>query len=195
MIDNNGRACLTGFSLLTIASDQSTTKSSREMSGTVRWMSPELFHPGAFGLRDSHPKKESDCYALGMVIYEVLSGRTPFASYSLFATMSRVLDGERPKRPRGNAGELFTDDIWVILELCWKQQPGDRISAEAVLLHLQRIPSPLSPPPNVGGDSETDDDGRSYDESEGFSAFFYISPQVHPSFILAVYIRCADYAW
>ena len=34
--------------------------------GTVRWMSPELFS-------DQNPPltRESDCYALGMVIYEV----------------------------------------------------------------------------------------------------------------------------
>ena len=41
----------------------STTVSS---AGTVRWMSPELF----FG-QNSSPTRESDCYALGMVIYEV----------------------------------------------------------------------------------------------------------------------------
>ena len=34
--------------------------------GTVRWMSPELL----FG-QDTPPTRESDCYALGMVIYEV----------------------------------------------------------------------------------------------------------------------------
>ena len=34
--------------------------------GTVRWMSPELL----FGI-NSPPTYQSDCYALGMVIYEV----------------------------------------------------------------------------------------------------------------------------
>ena len=35
-------------------------------AGTVRWMSPELL----FG-ENSPPTRESDCYALGMVIYKV----------------------------------------------------------------------------------------------------------------------------
>jgi len=35
-------------------------------AGTVRWMSPELL----FG-KNSPPTRESDCYALGMVTYEV----------------------------------------------------------------------------------------------------------------------------
>ena len=37
-------------------------------------MSPELLDPERFGMpesEDSRPTKQSDCYALGMVIYEV----------------------------------------------------------------------------------------------------------------------------
>ena len=39
--------------------------------GTYRWMSPELFYPNDFGLSKFQLTKESDCYAFGMVIYEV----------------------------------------------------------------------------------------------------------------------------
>jgi serine/threonine protein kinase len=38
--------------------------------GTVRWMSPELLDPTRFD-SDGLPSRESDCYALGMAIYEV----------------------------------------------------------------------------------------------------------------------------
>jgi len=38
--------------------------------GTFRWMSPELLDPPRFG-SNGRPTRESDCYALGMVIYEV----------------------------------------------------------------------------------------------------------------------------
>ena len=42
--------------------------------GTCRWMSPELLDPELFGIsqsEDDRPTRQSDCYALGMVIYEV----------------------------------------------------------------------------------------------------------------------------
>jgi hypothetical protein len=39
--------------------------------GTHRWMSPELLDPDRFGAKDWRPTKQSDCYALGMVVYEV----------------------------------------------------------------------------------------------------------------------------
>ena len=118
-------------------------------------MSPELLVPDKFGLKESSPTKESDCYALGMVIYEVLSGQTQFAQYSNFAVVWRVLGGERPNRPEGERGIWFTDDIWEILERCWKPQPGDRISAKTVLMDLERI-SPSRPPSDVNEGVEPD---------------------------------------
>ena len=38
--------------------------------GTFRWMGPELLDRSRFG-SSGRPTRESDCYALGMVIYEV----------------------------------------------------------------------------------------------------------------------------
>lgn len=38
--------------------------------GTCRWMSPELLDPRGFR-SDGRPSRQSDSYALGMVIYEV----------------------------------------------------------------------------------------------------------------------------
>jgi len=42
--------------------------------GTRRWMSPELLDPERLEMPESEgnrPTRQSDCYALGMVIYEV----------------------------------------------------------------------------------------------------------------------------
>ena len=141
LINNNGQACLTDFGLLTIASDEPTITSSIGAT-TAQWTSPELLVPNQFGLKESRPTKASDCYALGMVIYEVLSGQTPFAHYSNLAIVQKILDGERPGRPQGEQGAWIADNIWWILEHCWKPQPSDRISAEAVLLGLEGNISP-----------------------------------------------------
>jgi serine/threonine protein kinase len=68
-------------------------------------MSPELFDPETFGLKDSRPTKESDYYALGMVIYEVLSGKVTIRhAYEPEIAVDKVLKGKRPyvlKRPQG----------------------------------------------------------------------------------------------
>ena len=100
-------------------------------------MSPELFIPEEANLNDCRPTKNSDCYALGMVIYEVLSGNKPFFGCSRNVVVAKVINGERPERPRAPEGRLFTDVIWNTLERCWKRNPGDRPRVEDVLHCLE----------------------------------------------------------
>ena len=156
MINCDGHACLADFGLFTVASDQSSVMSSWiEGGGTIRWMSPELLSPEQFCLERCRPTKESDCYALGMVVYEVLSGQTPFAPAKTLTVIWKVLNGERPERPQGEEGKPFTDAIWGVLELCWKPQPSDRVSAKVVLRRLEGTPSLSRSSPGVGGVVET----------------------------------------
>jgi hypothetical protein len=136
-------------------------------------MSPELIDPEMFGLKGSCPTQESDCYALGMVIYEVLSGQTPFAPCKGAIVIQKVLGGERPERPQGSDGKLFTDDVWRIVQLCWKSHPSERTSAKDVYLDLGG--NPFS---NVGGDVETDGE----DQPDTAASNKYIPP-FHPRLI------------
>ena len=109
-------------------------------------MSPELFDPGKFNLRDDRPTKHSDCYALGMVIYEVLSGRSPFYQYPMTAAVVRILEGERPGIPQGVEGVWFKDDVRRIMECCWRPIPRDRPGIRDVLQCLETISRTWTPP-------------------------------------------------
>ena len=155
MIDNTGRAVLADFSLVTFIPDQSTFLSSCVNAGTVRSMSPELLAPEKFSLSRLQPTRESDCYALGMVIYEILSGCTPFGTGSL-AILHRILEGERPERPQGEAGKLFTDDIWGMVERCWKSEPRARPSARGVLRCLKGNSSATDSDSDLSGTTSID---------------------------------------
>lgn len=114
-------------------------------------MSPELFDPEAFGLQDNRPTKHSDCYAFGMVIYEVLSGQAPFSQYKKHLVVARVLGGERPRRPQGMEGIWFTDDIWKIVERCWRPIPDDRPGIGDVLQCLEMVSGTWTPPQMLAG--------------------------------------------
>jgi len=141
LIDEDRHARLADFGLLTIISDPTnfTASSSYVKCGTTRWMSPEIPNPDLFGFKDSRPTKESDRYALGMVILEVLSGQPPLASDKDFIVMRKIIEGGRPGRPKGPEGEWFGDDLWRMLELCWAMPPESRPSIEAVLGCLERV--------------------------------------------------------
>lgn len=103
-------------------------------------MSPELLDPE---VHDHRQTKYSDCYGLGMVIYEVLSRRVPFYQHADFSVFEKVIQGDRPERPEGAEGVWFTDDIWEVLERCWVPTPRDRPSVGDVLRCLGKT---LAPP-------------------------------------------------
>ena len=119
-------------------------------------MSPELLTWDQNCPKNSRPTKQSDCYALGMVIYEVLGGQAPFAPLYQFVVMCKVIGGERPQRPGGVEGARFTDELWRMLDQCWETQPESRPSGSAVLECLERISEDTNPPslrdPEAGGD-------------------------------------------
>jgi len=146
LVDQTRTARLADFGLLMICSDL-TTSSSYGQAGSSRWMSPELFEPERFGVKDSRRTKYSDCYALGMVVYEVLSGQVPFSRHHKYLAVKKVLEGERPGPPQGVGGKLFTDDIWSVLGCCWEPIPENRPSVEDVLRHLEEASSLWTPPP------------------------------------------------
>ena len=101
-------------------------------------MSPERLDPGRFGFESDRPTKESDCYALGMVILEVLTGHPPFQNYTGSTVVMKVVNGERPERPDGVEAAWFTDELWEMLKQCWSPEPKVRPTAEAILKHLER---------------------------------------------------------
>ena len=159
LIDQSGCARLADFGLLTIISDPKylLSSSSHTQGGTVRWMSPERIAPERFGFKNSRPTVASDCYALGMVVYETISGNLPFyKDTDLTVFMKVVVEGERPPR-----GAEFTRDLWEMLEWCWVPKPNDRPTIEDVLHCLEVAPNLPEPPPSV--DEEIDEDGDGWD--------------------------------
>jgi len=136
LIDQTGNARLADFGLLTIISDPTNflSSSSYTQGGTARWMGPELIDPQRFGLKNNCPTKSSDCYALGMVIYETISGNPPFHQHGDLTVFMKVLAGERPTRGPGIA-----DGLWRMLRQCWRPHPGNRPIIEDVLLCLGRV--------------------------------------------------------
>ena len=140
VIDKDGSARLADFGLLTMVSDSthSATSTSSEGAGTFRWMSPELLDPEEFGFENSRPTKESDCYALGMVILEILTGRVPFPCCNTTAVIRKVVNRERPDRPQGPEAVWFTDALWGLLKRCWSPQPELRPTVAGVLEYLEQ---------------------------------------------------------
>ena len=183
LIDQDGRARLADFGLLTIVLDSThhTSSTTPKSAGTTRWMSPELLDPDRFGRENGRPTKDSDCYALGMVILEVLTGKPPFPDCNGMVVMRKVVEGERPGRPQGGEGVWFTDDLWEMLERCWLPQPERRPAVDTVLRCLEQGSMAWQPLPPDYAQSDSDDQTDStlsHDPSVDPSMFLHL---VHTS--------------
>jgi len=128
-------------------------------------MSPELLDPDHFGRKSSRPTKDSDCYALGMVILEVLTGKPPFPDCNDVSVVRKVIEGERPGRPQGREEGWFTDDLWEMLERCWSSQPERRPAIDTVLQCLEQGSTTWQPLPS-DSDDYTSSQPESGDESD-----------------------------
>jgi len=96
-------------------------------------MAPELLFPRKFGLEKGVSSKEADVYALGMTVYQVLTGKWPFHPKRETEIVHAVISGERPPKPK-NAEEVgMTEVVWNLLRKCWEEDRSKRPSILDVL--------------------------------------------------------------
>ena len=94
MIDSHGEVRIMDFALAAIA-DQLDTSDAR--SGTPAYMAPEQ-------LAGKEATRQSDVYALGLVLYELFTGKPPFAGRDL-----QELQRQRAETPKTTPSTLIPD--------------------------------------------------------------------------------------
>src|SRR5438477_1115568 len=94
LIDRKGDPHLTDFGLARVVETESTVTRTTEALGTPSYMAPEQ----AKGNK-TRVTSATDVYGLGAVLYQLITGRPPFAGGTTFETFRLVLDTE-PQQPR-----------------------------------------------------------------------------------------------
>ncbi len=91
--------------------------------GTPEYMSPEQ-------IRGEVPQPTTDLYAVGVLLYELITGETPFAGGTLGEILERHL-GQTPRPP----GELAAcpDDLAKVIMRALAKEPADRWESAAVM--------------------------------------------------------------
>ncbi|KIO31725.1 hypothetical protein M407DRAFT_217758 [Tulasnella calospora MUT 4182] len=117
LIDDNGNSLLCDFGLTKTA--ESRTSTAMRGAGTFRWQSPELW--------DNAPKSfESDVYAFGMTIAEVLTGEVPFHDLTndMAVMYAVMLKDERPSKiPAESSSGISYENVWDVASACWVRTP------------------------------------------------------------------------
>ncbi|GLB37954.1 putative as part of the replication protein A (RPA RP-A), a single-stranded DNA-binding heterotrimeric complex, may play an essential role in DNA replication, recombination and repair [Lyophyllum shimeji] len=145
LIMESGTACIADFGISSISDRDilawTSHSSAASKGGSVRWQAPELFNPE--DEEDIPNTVASDIYAWSCVVYEMFTGQVPFARVRNAAVMSKVSSGERPARPPVSSSSWsawgLTEDIWTLMEDCWKDNPEERPTIDEIIDYLERI--------------------------------------------------------
>ncbi len=108
-----------------------TTKPGTVM-GTIGYMSPEQ-------VRGEQADAPSDIFSLGSVLYEMVSGRRPFARATTAEMIAAILDAEAP--PLAQTGKKVPEALERVIRHCLEKKPGERYqSARDLAFDLKAAP-------------------------------------------------------
>lgn len=93
LINGNGDYFLTDFGIARITGDATHLTTTGNVLGTVDYVAPELFE------LDRKADARSDLYSLGILLYEMVTGRLPFIAENQIALVSMHIQ-RRPPAPR-----------------------------------------------------------------------------------------------
>ncbi|KAG8898713.1 hypothetical protein FRB99_007198 [Tulasnella sp. 403] len=133
LISESGNALLCDFGLIKhVASGFSV---GTKALGTVRWQSPEMWDGAS-------RSEKTDVYAFGITVYEVLSGKIPYANLkSSLALVNAVLvrDERPPTDPQISRTGVVFEPLWDVARDCWRTAAVDRPVMSAVCDRLHAI--------------------------------------------------------
>ena len=151
MVNEAGKATITDFGIAQVNSETRMTAEGMTV-GTADYMSPEQ-------ARGSPIDERTDLYSAGVVLYEMLTGRTPFAGGGVLTVMNRITN-DVPPAPSG-----FYPDIPPALETvvlrALKKDPRERFQSATEMLRdveaalrepeTSTSPHPYPPKPEPDG--------------------------------------------
>ncbi|MFD7614648.1 serine/threonine-protein kinase [Streptomyces sp. NPDC059828] len=116
---------LTDFGIARLADSPGLTRT-HEFVGTPAYVAPES--------AEGRPQTSAvDIYGAGILLYELVTGRPPFAGGTALEVLHRHLS-EEPRRPSTVPGPL-----WTVIERCLRKEPGERPSAENLARGLRTV--------------------------------------------------------
>eukprot|EP00842_Homolaphlyctis_polyrhiza_P002026 jgi/Hompol1/2824/HPOL_006237-RA len=123
LIDDGGHPLVTDFgfakidrSMLSRGRSSIQNNKASGAAGTLRWMAPELFEGEALS-------KPADMFAFAITMFEAVShGQLPYAHLTDQVIPYQVVGKKlRPYRP-----ETCSDEMWLLMQLSWSEDPGSR---------------------------------------------------------------------
>src|SRR5205085_3129436 len=126
LLDSHGEPLVSDFGLARCEVVSSYLTRSLASFGTPGYIAPEQADGPAARLTPA-----ADVYSLGAILFELLSGRTPFVGDNAFAVMKQSAEERAPKL-RSLAPKVDRD-LEIICDRCLEREPTDRYQSAGEL--------------------------------------------------------------
>ncbi|RIB29320.1 kinase-like domain-containing protein [Gigaspora rosea] len=103
-------------------------------SGSVVYGMPAYIEPKNFIDQKYKRDKKSDIYSLGVILWEISSGRPPFSSFELGGIAIHILQGNREEPIEGTPPQYIE-----LYKLCWDNDPVNRPETKFILNILKQF--------------------------------------------------------
>ncbi|MER7314947.1 MULTISPECIES: serine/threonine-protein kinase [Streptomyces] len=123
--DGEMHPMLTDFGIARLADSPGLTRT-HEFVGTPAYVAPES--------AEGRPQTSAvDIYGAGILLYELVTGRPPFAGGTALEVLQRHLS-EEPSRP-----DTVPEPLWTVIERCLRKDPDQRPSAVNLARALRTV--------------------------------------------------------
>jgi serine/threonine protein kinase len=122
LVDENWNVKVADFGFARIKEENATMT----RCGTPCWTAPEV-------IRGEKYSEKADVYSFGIVMWQVVTRKQPFAGRNFMGVSLDVLEGRRPQIPTECTGELRK-----VMKKCWHGEANKRPSMESVVAFFDR---------------------------------------------------------
>ncbi|HBJ87068.1 MAG TPA: hypothetical protein DDZ88_25055 [Verrucomicrobiales bacterium] len=123
LFDENGQILVSDFGLAKITGDESDLTRTIALMGTPNYLAPELTRGGKGAATNA-----CDVWSLGVMLYELLAGQTPFRGDNLATVLRQLNEEATPPLPRE-----VPRDLGVIAHKALQKAPAQRYASALAL--------------------------------------------------------------
>jgi serine/threonine protein kinase len=141
MIDNQGNVRIMDFGIARSLETKGVTEEGRVV-GTMEYMSPEQ-------VEGRKADERSDIYSVGVILYEMSTGRTPFGGHTPFSIAAKHISMV-PVEPRVINAQIPQDLSRIIMKCLEKDKEKRFQKAEELLSEIERLQKSLPTTDHTG---------------------------------------------
>lgn len=154
LIDSSFRAKITDFGLSKMSADNIKTAVRR--SEAYSWFAPEIY-------KGRNPTTASDIYSFGVILWELFTGKKPFAEKKESEVISLIQQGKHEEITSD-----IPDEFAGLIKQCWSIDPSERPDALTLTRAIDKI---IIRPPSPSAEEYLQQGMQQEQRNEGERAF------------------------